>query len=168
MEVNIEDSEAAVVPRLHIPASTALSSQAMLPVSREIEPQRNIVPQSAQQSLTNLAPSQIPHSAPGQEGLSGVMPSQPLQSECQPSIPVSSNPPETTQPDQSQPNQTDATPNSAESVQLFPVGSMMFNHPPIDDEPLKNEIHKLRLHMETLNKIHELKVCIFHLFCLWL
>jgi hypothetical protein len=163
MEVNIEDSE-AVVSRLHIPPSTALSSQAMVPLSREIEPQRNIVTQSSQQSLASLAPPQLPQSAPGQEGLSGVVSAQPLQSESQPLIPVSNNPPETTQHDRSQPSQTDAPPNSAQSAQLFPVASMMFNHPPIDDEPLKNEMHKLRLHMDTHNKIHELKVCFFHLF----
>ncbi|GJN29968.1 hypothetical protein PR202_gb18238 [Eleusine coracana subsp. coracana] len=45
----------------------------------------------------------------------------------------------------------------SQSAQLFPVASMMFNHPPIDDEPLKNEMHKLRLHMDTMNKMHELK-----------
>ncbi|CAN6290132.1 unnamed protein product [Urochloa humidicola] len=34
---------------------------------------------------------------------------------------------------------------------------MMFNHPPIDAEPLKNELHRLSLYMDTVNKTHEQK-----------
>lgn len=168
MEVNIENSEASVVPHLHIPGSIAMSNQASMPMSREVEAQRNIVTQSVRQSLSSLEPSQFPQGEPGQESLSDL--AQPLQSERQPSNPVSNNPPETAQPDQSQPSRTDAASDSGQSTQLFPVASMMFNHPPIDGEPLKNEMHKLRLHMDTINKIHELKVCIFFLFffCLWL
>ncbi|WVZ82995.1 hypothetical protein U9M48_030188 [Paspalum notatum var. saurae] len=88
----------------------------------------------------------------------GSVQSAELRSEGQPSIPVYNDLLERTQPDQSQPiHQTNAAPGSAQSAELFPVASMMFNHPPIDAEPLKNELHKLRLHMDTLNKVHEMK-----------
>ncbi|KAJ1257489.1 hypothetical protein BS78_10G000700 [Paspalum vaginatum] len=81
-----------------------------------------------------------------------------LRSVGQPSIHVYNNMLERTQPDQSQPShQTNASSGSVQSAELFPVASMMFNHPPIDAEPLKNELHKLRLHMDTLNKVHEMK-----------
>ncbi|TVU12929.1 hypothetical protein EJB05_46596 [Eragrostis curvula] len=157
MEVNAENSE-TVVPHLNTPASSTPSSQAVLPTSREIETQTNLVTQSAQQSLASLAPSQLSPGEPEREGSSGVASAQPLQSERAQSIPVSSSPLVIAQPDQSQPSpETDAAPNSAEPAQLFPVASMMFNHPPVHDEPLKNEMHKLRLHMDTLNKMHELK-----------
>ncbi|XP_062206434.1 uncharacterized protein LOC133908424 isoform X2 [Phragmites australis] len=157
MEVNAENSYTAVVdsPHLHAADLTAPSSQATLPVSREVETRPNLVIRSAQQSL---APSPLWQGEPEQTDLSGIASAQPLQSDRQRSIPVSNNLLERAQSDQGQSShQTDATPGPAQSAQLFPVASMMFNHPPIDDEPLKNELHKLKLHMDTLNKIHELK-----------
>uniref|UniRef100_A0A0A8XY09 Helicase protein MOM1 n=1 Tax=Arundo donax TaxID=35708 RepID=A0A0A8XY09_ARUDO len=157
MEINTENSNTAIAdsPHLHAPDVTAPSSQANLLVSPEVETRTNLATQSAQQSL---APLQLPQGEPEQADLSGVAPAQPLQSERQQSIPVSNNPPERAQCDQGQPShQTDAAPGSAQSAQLFPVASMMFNHPPINDEPLKNELHKLRLHMDTLNKVYEQK-----------
>ncbi|KAL6622402.1 hypothetical protein ACP70R_032281 [Stipagrostis hirtigluma subsp. patula] len=183
VEVNTENSDTAVAdpPRLDVPAPIAPSNQATLPVSREVETQTDLVSQSSQQSL---APSESPQREPEQAGLSGIAASQPLQSERQLSTPVSSdllegfsgvaasqplqserqqstplsnNLLERAQPDQNLSNQTDAGPGSAQSAQLFPVASMMFNHPPIGDEPLKNELHKLRLYMDTIGKMHELK-----------
>ncbi|CAD6340635.1 unnamed protein product [Miscanthus lutarioriparius] len=157
MEVETGNRNTALAdsPHFDTPALTAPSRQATLPVSREIEMQSNLVDQCAQQSLVSSQPLQ---GEPEQADLSSAASAQPLQSERQQSIPLSNNLLERAQLDQSQPNyQTDVAPGSAQSAELFPVTSMMFNHPPIDAEPLKNELHKLRLHMDALNKVHEMK-----------
>ena len=161
MEVETGNRNTALAdsPHFDTPALTAPSRQATLPVSREIEMQSNLVDQCAQQSLVSSQPLQ---GEPEQADLSSAASAQPLQSERQQSIPLSNNLLERAQLDQSQPNyQTDVAPGSVQSAELFPVTSMMFNHPPIDPEPLKNELHKLRLHMDALNKVHEMKVSYF-------
>lgn len=157
VEVDTENRNTALTdsPQFDTPALTATSRQATLPVSGEVEIQNNLVTQCAQQSLVS---SQLSQGESEQADLSGVPSAQPLQSERQQSIPVSNNLHERAQPDQSQPShQTDAAPGSVQSAELFPVTSMMFNHPPIDAEPLKNELHRLRLYMDTVHKTHELK-----------
>jgi hypothetical protein len=167
MEVETGNRNTALAdsPHFDTPALTPPSRQATLPVSREIEMQSNLVDQCAQQSLVSSQPLR---GEPEQADLSHAASAQPFQSERQQSIPLSNNLLERAQLDQSQPNyQTDVAPGSAQSAELFPVTSMMFNHPPIDAEPLKNELHRLRLHMDALNKVHEMKVSYFwSLFCL--
>ena len=158
VEVDTENrnTDFADSPHLDTPAFTAPSRQATLPVSEEVEIQDNLVTQCAQQS------SQLSQGESEQADLSGVASSQLLQSERQQSIPVSNNLLERAQPDHSQSShQTEVASGSVQSTELFPVASMMFNHPPIDAEPLKNELHRLRLYMDTVNKTHELKVLIF-------
>ncbi|RLM55318.1 hypothetical protein C2845_PM10G00980 [Panicum miliaceum] len=157
VEVDTENrsTDFADSPHLDTPALTAPSRQATLPVSEEVEIQNNLVTQCAQQSLVS---SQLSQGESEQADLSGVASSQPLQSERQQSLPVSNNLLERAQPDDSQPShQTEVASGSVQSAELFPVASMMFNHPPIDAEPLKNELHRLRLYMDTVNKTHELK-----------
>ncbi|CAL5045144.1 unnamed protein product [Urochloa decumbens] len=113
------------------------------------------VTQNAQQSLMS---SQLPQGESQQADLSGVASDQPLQSERQQSIPVSNNLLERTQPDQSQSSlQTEVSPGPMQSAELFPLASMMFNQPPIDAEPLTNELHRLSLYVDTVNKTHEQK-----------
>ncbi|AQL02869.1 Helicase protein MOM1 [Zea mays] len=157
MEVETGNRNTALADSPHFdkPALTAPSRQATLLVSRETEMLSNLVDQCAQQSLVSAQPLQDESE---QADLSSAASTQPLQSERQQLISVSNNLLERAQLDQSQPNyQTDAAPGCAQSTELFPVTSMMFNHAPIDSEPLKNELHKLRLHMDTLNKVHEMK-----------
>lgn len=121
-------------------------------ISGFVETRSNLVTQSVQQSI---APVQFP---PEQAGLSGVASAQPLVPAMQPSTPLSNIPLERTHPNRSQSSrQPEATAGSAQPAQLFPAPSMMFNHPPIGDEPLKNELHRLWLHIESLDKIYELK-----------
>jgi len=161
VEVDTENrsTDFADSPHLDTPAFTAPSRQATLPVSEEVEIQNNLMTQCAQQSLVS---SQLSQGESEQADLSGVASSQPLQSERRQSIPVSNNLLERAQPDHSQSShQTEVASGSVQSTELFPVASMMFNHPPIDAEPLKNELHRLRLYMDTVNKTHELKVLIF-------
>lgn len=161
MEVETGNRNTALADSPHFdkPALTAPSRQATLLVSRETEMLSNLVDQCAQQSLVSAQPLQDESE---QADLSSSASTQPLQSERQQLISVSNNLLERAQLDQSQPNyQTDAAPGCAQSAELFPVTSMMFNHAPIDSEPLKNELHKLRLHMDTLNKVHEMKVSYF-------
>jgi hypothetical protein len=162
VEVDTENRNTALTESTQYDTQTltVTSRQATLPVSGEVELQNNLVTQCVQQSLV---PSQLSQGETEQADLPGVPSAQPLQSDRQQSIPVSNNPHERAQPDQSQPShQTVAAPGSVQSAELFPVTSMMFNHPPIDAEPLKNELHRLRLYMDTVHKAHELKVLIFH------
>nr|CAB3469153.1 unnamed protein product [Digitaria exilis] len=165
VEVDTENRNTALpdAPHFDGPTLVSPSRQATLPVSGEVEIENNLVTQSAEQSLVS---SQVSQGETEQADLSGVASDRSLQSERQQSIPVTNNLLERAQSYQSQPShQTDAAPGSVQSAALFPVASMMFNHPPIDAEPLKNELHRLRLHMDTLNKTHELKVLIFVFFC---
>ncbi|KAG2608795.1 uncharacterized protein LOC120702311 isoform X2 [Panicum virgatum] len=157
VEVDTENrsTDFADSPHLDTPAFTDPSRQAILPVSEEVEIQNNLMTQCAQQSLVS---SQLSQGESEQADLSGVASSQPLQSERRQSIPVSNNLLERAQPDHSQSShQTEVASGSVQSTEFFPVASMMFNHPPIDAEPLKNELHRLRLYMDTVNKTHELK-----------
>ena len=124
-------------------------------VCREVDTQTDLIIQSAQPSMVPAELSEVDQAA-----LSRVPSAQRLLSGMQPSIPASSSLLERTQPDPSQQsNQPEDAPGS--SAQLFSVASMMFNHPPVGDEPLKNELHRLRLFVDSLNKTHELKVCYF-------
>ncbi|KAF8775853.1 hypothetical protein HU200_004246 [Digitaria exilis] len=157
VEVDTENRNTALpdAPHFDGPTLVSPSRQATLPVSGEVEIENNLVTQSAEQSLVS---SQVSQGETEQADLSGVASDRSLQSERQQLIPVTNNLLERAQSYQSQPShQTDAPPGSVQSAALFPVASMMFNHPPIDAEPLKNELHRLRLHMDTLNKTHELK-----------
>ncbi|KAM0854650.1 hypothetical protein ACQ4PT_050296 [Festuca glaucescens] len=121
-------------------------------VCREVDTQRDLIIQSAQPSMV---PAQLSEEVE-QAALSRVPSAQRLLSGMQPSIPASSILLERTHPNQSQQsNQPEDAPGS--SAQLFSVASMMFNHPPVGDEPLKNELHRLRLYIDSLNKTHELK-----------
>ncbi|KAM0858099.1 hypothetical protein ACQ4PT_048039 [Festuca glaucescens] len=121
-------------------------------VSREVDTQTDLIIQSAQPSMVLAQLSEEVEQA----ALSRVPSAQRLLSGMQPSIPASSILLERTHPDQSQQsNQPEDAPGSA--AQLFSVASMMFNHPPVGDEPLKNELHRLRLYIDSLNKTHELK-----------
>uniref|UniRef100_A0ACD5XNT1 Uncharacterized protein n=1 Tax=Avena sativa TaxID=4498 RepID=A0ACD5XNT1_AVESA len=121
-------------------------------VPREVDNQTDLIIQSAQ-------PSMVPaHHSEGveQAALSRVPSAQRLLSGMQPSIPVSSVLVERTHFDRSQQsNQPEDALGS--SAQLFSVASILFNHPPVGDEPLKNELHRLRLYIDSLNKTHELK-----------
>ncbi|KAI4987499.1 hypothetical protein ZWY2020_020299 [Hordeum vulgare] len=121
-------------------------------ISGFVETRSNLVTRSVQQSI---APVQF---AQEQADLSGVASAQPLVPEMQPSNPFSNIPLERTHPNRSQSSrQPEAAAGSAQPAQLFPEPLMMFNHPPIGDEPLKNELHRLRLHIDSLDKIYELK-----------
>lgn len=146
-------------PRFDTPPLTGPSRQTTSPVSREVVMQSNLVNQCAQQSLV------LSQGGPEQAELSSAVSAQPLESDGQQSTPLSNNLLERAQFDQNQPNhQTDAAPGSVQSAEVFPMTSMMLNHPPIDAEPLKNELHKLRLHMDALNKVHEMKVFFLSIF----
>uniref|UniRef100_A0A8R7PZT3 Uncharacterized protein n=1 Tax=Triticum urartu TaxID=4572 RepID=A0A8R7PZT3_TRIUA len=82
--------------------------------------------------------------------------SQCLPSAMHPPAPLSSIPLERTHPDQCQlSHQPEVALGS--SAQLFPVASMILNHPPVGDDALRNDLHRLRLHIDSLNKTHELK-----------
>ncbi|KAM3272789.1 hypothetical protein ACQJBY_042709 [Aegilops geniculata] len=117
-----------------------------------VETRSNLVTQSVEQSI---APVQFPQE---QAGLSGVASAQPLVPEMQPSTPLSNIPLERAHPNRGQSShQPEAAAGSAQPAQLFPAPSMMFHHPPIGDEPLKNELHRLRLHIDSLDKSYELK-----------
>lgn len=121
-------------------------------VSREVDTQTDLIIQSAQPSMVLAQLSEEVEQA----ALSRVPSAQHLLSGMHPSIPASSILLERTHPDQSQQsNQPEGAPCS--SAQLFSVASMMFNYPPVGDEPLKNELHRLRLYIDSLNKTHELK-----------
>ncbi|CAN6223415.1 unnamed protein product [Urochloa humidicola] len=157
VEVDSENRNTVFADPSHFdtPALAAPSRHATLPVSGEVEIQNNPVTQCAEQSLVS---SQLPQGESQQADLSGAASAQPLQSERQQSIPVSNNLLERSQSVQSQLSlQTEASPGPLQSSELFPVASMMFNHLPTDAEPLKNELHKLSVYMDTINKTHELK-----------
>uniref|UniRef100_A0ACD5XZK0 Uncharacterized protein n=1 Tax=Avena sativa TaxID=4498 RepID=A0ACD5XZK0_AVESA len=120
-------------------------------VPREADTRTDLIIQSARPSMV---PAQL--SGVAQAALSRVPSAQRLLSGMQPSIPVSSVLVQRTHFDRSQQsNQPEDVLGS--SAQLFSVASIMFNHPPVGDEPLKNELHRLRLYIDSLNKTHELK-----------
>jgi hypothetical protein len=123
-------------------------------VCREVDT-TDLIIQSTQPSMVPAHLSEVEQAA-----LSRVPSAQCVLSGMQPSIPASSILLERTHPDQSrQSNQPEDALGSL--AQLFSAASMMFNHPPVGDEPLKNELHRLKLYIDSLNKTHELKVCYF-------
>ncbi|XP_048550068.1 uncharacterized protein LOC125529684 [Triticum urartu] len=180
-EVNASGGEntLADLPHLEPQNVAAVPTQAALPMPKEkTDTQTN---RSAQ---SDVAQAQPPQGEVEQVGLSGVATPQPLQPEMQaslsreveapanvviqsaqplvlemqPSTPLSNIPLERTHQNRGQSSrQPEAAAGSAQPAQLFPAPSMMFNHPPIGDEPLKNELHRLRLHIDSLDKIYELK-----------
>uniref|UniRef100_A0A0D9WKR2 Chromo domain-containing protein n=1 Tax=Leersia perrieri TaxID=77586 RepID=A0A0D9WKR2_9ORYZ len=156
VEVNADNSETTPSgpPHLEAPTVAALPSNGALPVAREVQIQTDPVIQSAQQ---NIVTGQVPQEDQP-EGSTVVTSVQPLQPEMRPSSSVSSILLGRTHSDQSrESHQPEAPPSSVDPTQLFPVASMMFNHPPVGNEPLKNELHRLQLHIDSLNKIYELK-----------
>ncbi|PNT66056.1 hypothetical protein BRADI_3g06450v3, partial [Brachypodium distachyon] len=159
MEVNTSngDSTLADTPHIEPPQTMAptLQSETQPSSSREIETQANLIIQSAQPSMT---PAQLPRREAEQAGLSHVASAPCMPTGMQPSTEVSNILLERTRPDLSEPShRPEVAPGSVQSAQLFPVASMMFSHPPVGDEPLKNEVHRLRLYIDSLNKTHELK-----------
>uniref|UniRef100_A0A0E0L6Q3 Chromo domain-containing protein n=1 Tax=Oryza punctata TaxID=4537 RepID=A0A0E0L6Q3_ORYPU len=156
VEVNADNSDTTLAdsPHLEAPTVAALPSQSALPMAMEVDIQTDHVVQSAQQ---NIVTGRVPQEDE-REGLTTVTSAQPLQPEMRPSSPVSSILRERTNPDQRrESHQPEATPSSVDPIQLFPVASLMFNHPPLGNEPLKNELHRLQVHIDSLNKIYELK-----------
>ncbi|KAL5225839.1 hypothetical protein ABZP36_012478 [Zizania latifolia] len=156
VEVNANNRDTALAdpPHLEPPTVDALPNRTALPMSREVEAQTNLVIQSAQQ---NVVSGQLPQEN-DREDLSVATSAQPLQPEIRASSPVSNILLDRTHPDQSQQShQPEAASSSMDPAQLFPVASLMFNHPPVGNEPLRNELHRLQLHMDSLNKIYELK-----------
>ncbi|XP_048573028.1 uncharacterized protein LOC125553263 isoform X1 [Triticum urartu] len=135
-------------------SSQTLQPEMHPPASREAYTQTDLIIQSAQPSTV---PTGLSQRVAEQASLSRVPSSQRLPSAMHPSVPPSSILLERAHPDQCQPpsHQPEAAPGS--SAQLFPVPPMMFNHPPVGDDPLKNELHRLRLHIDLLNKTHQLK-----------
>ncbi|CAM0950224.1 unnamed protein product [Alopecurus aequalis] len=119
-------------------------------VCRLVDTRTDLIIQSAQSSMVSAQLSEVDQAA-----LSRATSAQPLLG-MQPSVPASSMLLERTHPDRrEQSDQPEDTPGS--STELFSVASMMFNHPPVGDEPLQNELHRLRLCIDSLNKTHELK-----------
>ncbi|KAE8814203.1 Chromodomain-helicase-DNA-binding protein 3 [Hordeum vulgare] len=148
--VQLLQRDAEQVDRSGITPAAQTSQPEMQPsASREVSTPTDLIIQSAQPSM---APTVLSQRDVGQSSILSGVPS----SQCLPSVPLSSIPLERTSPDQCQPShQPEAAPGS--SAQLFLGASMMFNHPPVSDEPLKNELHRLRLYIDSLNKTHELK-----------
>lgn len=156
VEVNADNCGTTLAdsPHLEAPTVAALPSQSALPMAMEVDIQTDHVVQSAQQ---NIVTGRVPQEEE-REGSTTVTSAQPLQPEMRPSSPVSGILHERTNPDQRRESrQPEAAPSSVDPTQLFPVASLMFNHPPLGNEPLKNELHRLQVHMDSLNKIYELK-----------
>ncbi|XBI74555.1 hypothetical protein VPH35_068076 [Triticum aestivum] len=146
--------EAEQVGRSGITPAQTLRPEMQPSASREAYTQTDLIIQSAQPSMV---PTELSQRDAEQANLSRVPSSQCLPSAMHPSVPPSSILLERTHPDQCQPpsHQPEAAPGS--SAQLFPLAPRMFNHPPVGDDPLKNELHRFRLHIDSLNKTHELK-----------
>ncbi|KAG8094190.1 hypothetical protein GUJ93_ZPchr0012g19846 [Zizania palustris] len=156
VEVNANNRDTALTdpPHSEPPTADALPNRTALPMSREVEAQTNLVIQSAQQ---NVVSGQLLQEN-DREYLSVTTSAHPLQPEIRASSPVSNILLDRTHPDQSQQShQPEAASSSMDPAQLFPVASLMFNHPPVGNEPLINELHRLQLHMDSLNKMYELK-----------
>ncbi|KAM3280410.1 hypothetical protein ACQJBY_047289 [Aegilops geniculata] len=142
------------VDRSGITSPQTLQPEMQQPTSREAYTQTDLVIQSAQPSMV---PTGLPQRDAEQASPSRVSSSQCLTSAMHSSVPPSSILLERAHPDQCQPpsHQPEAAPGS--SPQIFPVAPIMFNHPPVGDDPLENELHRLRLHIDLLNKTHHLK-----------
>ncbi|VAI81937.1 unnamed protein product [Triticum turgidum subsp. durum] len=141
--------EAEQVDRSGITPAQTLQPEMQPSASRELSTPTDLIIQSSQPSMV---PTVLSQRDVEQSSLLSRVPS----SQCLPLVPLSSIPLERTSPDQCQPShQPEAAPGS--SAQLFLGAPMMFNHPPVGDEPLKNELHRLRLYIDSRNKAHELK-----------
>ncbi|VAI40509.1 unnamed protein product [Triticum turgidum subsp. durum] len=151
--VQLLQREAEQVDRSGITPAQTLQPETQPSASREVYTQTDLIIQSAQPST----PTELSQRDVEQASLSRVPSSQCLPSAMHPSVPPSSILLERTHPDQCQPSshQPDAAPGS--SAQLFPLAPSMFNHPPVGDDPLKNELHRFRLCIDSLNKTNELK-----------
>ena len=150
--------EAEQVDRSGITPAQTLQPEMQPSASREAYMQADLIIQSA---LPSMVPTELSQRDVEQASLSRVPSSQCLPSAMHPSVPPSSILLERAHPDQCQPpsHQPEAAPGS--SPQLFPVAPIMFNHPPVGDDPSKNELHRLRSYIDSLNKTNELKVCYF-------
>ncbi|XP_020160773.1 uncharacterized protein [Aegilops tauschii subsp. strangulata] len=141
--------EAEQVDRSGITPAQTLQAEMQPSASRELSTPTDLTIQSAQ---PNMVPTVLSQRDVEQSSLLSGVPS----SQCLPSVPLSSIPLERTSPYQCQPShQPEAAPGS--SAQLFLGAPMVFNHPPVGDEPLKNELHRLRLYIDSRNKAHKLK-----------
>ncbi|XP_044432827.1 uncharacterized protein [Triticum aestivum] len=141
--------EAEQVDRSGITPAQTLQPEMQPSASREVSTPTDLIIQSAQPSMV---PTELSQRDVEQSSLLSRAPS----SQCLPSVPLSSIPLERTSPDQcQQSHQPEAAPGSL--AQLFLGAPMMFNHPPVGDEPLKNELHRLRLYIDSRNKAHKLK-----------
>ncbi|VAI21171.1 unnamed protein product [Triticum turgidum subsp. durum] len=175
MEVNTGNGDItqADPPYLEPQIVVPVPSQASLQMSNEVEAEANLLLQSGQPIA---APAQLLQREAEQVDRSGMIPAQTLQPEMQPSasreaymqsdlIIQSAQPSmvptelshillERTHSDQCQPSHQ---PEAALGSSAKMVASMVFNHPPVGDEPLKNELHRLRSYIDSLNKTNELK-----------
>ncbi|KAE8771277.1 Chromodomain-helicase-DNA-binding Mi-2-like protein [Hordeum vulgare] len=145
--------EAEQVDRSGITPAQTLQSEMQPSASTEVYTRTDLIIQSAQPSMVQ---SELSQRNLEQASLSRVPSSQYLSSGMYPSVPLSSILHERTRPDQCRlSHQPEAAPGSSEK--LFLAASMIFNHPPVGDEPLKNELHRLRSYIDSLNKTNELK-----------
>ncbi|VAI21172.1 unnamed protein product [Triticum turgidum subsp. durum] len=133
-----------------IPAQT-LQPEMQPSASREAYMQSDLIIQSAQPSMV---PTELSQRNVEQASLYRVPSSQCLPSGMHPWVPLSSILLERTHSDQCQPSHQ---PEAALGSSAKMVASMVFNHPPVGDEPLKNELHRLRSYIDSLNKTNELK-----------
>uniref|UniRef100_A0A453LN82 Helicase C-terminal domain-containing protein n=1 Tax=Aegilops tauschii subsp. strangulata TaxID=200361 RepID=A0A453LN82_AEGTS len=133
-----------------IPAQT-LQPEMEPSASREAYTQADLIIQSAQPSMV---PTELSQRNVEQASLYHVPSSQCLPSGMHPWVPLSSILLERTHSDQCQPSHQ---PEAALGSSAKMVASMVFNHPPVGDEPLKNELHRLRSYIDSLNKTNELK-----------
>ncbi|XBH94336.1 hypothetical protein VPH35_085134 [Triticum aestivum] len=133
-----------------IPAQT-LQPEMQPSASREAYMQSDLIIQSAQPSMV---PTELSQRNVEQASLYRVPSSQCLPSGMHPWVPLSSILLERTHSDQCQQSHQ---PEAALGSSAKMVASMVFNHPPVGDEPLKNELHRLRSYIDSLNKTNELK-----------
>ncbi|KAM3259842.1 hypothetical protein ACQJBY_051248 [Aegilops geniculata] len=133
-----------------IPAQT-MQPEMQPSASREAYMQSDLIIQSAQPSMV---PAELSQRNVEQASLYHVPSSQCLPSGMHPWVPLSSILLERTHSDQCQPSHQ---PEAALGSSAKMVASMVFNHPPVGDEPLKNELHRLRSYIDSLNKTNELK-----------
>ncbi|KAM3277690.1 hypothetical protein ACQJBY_045535 [Aegilops geniculata] len=133
-----------------IPAQT-LQPEMQPSASREPYMQSDLIIQSAQPSMV---PAELSQRDVEQASFYRVPSSQCLPSGMHPWVPLPSILLERTHPDQCQlSHQPEAALGSSAKL----VAPLVFNHPPVGDEPLKNELHRLRSYIDSLNKTNELK-----------
>ncbi|KAF7069618.1 hypothetical protein CFC21_075226 [Triticum aestivum] len=144
------ERRAEQVDRSGITSPQTLQPEMQPPACREACTQTYLIIQSSQPSTV---PNGLSQRDAEQASLSRVPSSQCLSSAMHSSVPPSSILLERAHPDQCQPpsHQPEAAPGS--SPQLFPVAPIMFNHPPVGDDPSKNELHRLRLHIHSTHQL---------------